>query len=138
MRCLFYSLVASLAFIYSATAQILSDITRTATATASSSPSVQTVIVGYNVHEFHPKNLTADPGDVIVFQFIAPGHTVVQSNFEEPCVPRDAYHPGRSVFYSGVHNGSDTQSDHVSLPSLVQTEKASLTFDSTLSHQHGI
>lgn len=105
MRCLYYSLVASLAFIYSTTAQ---------TSTASSSPSHQTVIVGYESHSYYPNNLTANPGDVIVFQFIAQGHTVVQSNFEEPCVPRDAYHPGRSTFFSGWYNTSDVSSDHVS------------------------
>jgi plastocyanin len=105
MRCLYYSLLASLAFIYSVVAQ---------SATTSSSPSTQTVVVGYNSHSFHPNNITASPGSTIVFQFIAPGHTVVQSNFEEPCVPRDAYHRGLSTFFSGWHNGSDTQSDHVS------------------------
>ncbi|KEQ60164.1 uncharacterized protein M437DRAFT_55190 [Aureobasidium melanogenum CBS 110374] len=98
MRCLSYLLVALLAFIYSAAAQ---------TATASSSPAYHTVVVGYNSNQFSPNNLTANPGDVVVFQFIAQGHTVVQSNFEEPCVPRDAYHPGRSVFFSGWYNGSD-------------------------------
>jgi plastocyanin len=105
MRCLYYTLLASLAFIYSATAQ---------TATTSTSPSTQTVIVGYESHSYHPNNLTANPGDVIVFQFIAEGHTVVQSNFQEPCVPRDAYHPGRSVFFSGWYNTSAVHSDNVS------------------------
>jgi plastocyanin len=105
MRCLYYTLLASLAFIYSATAQ---------TATTSISPSTQTVIVGYESHSYYPNNLTANPGDVIVFQFIAEGHTVVQSNFQEPCVPRDAYHPGRSVFFSGWYNTSAVHSNNVS------------------------
>jgi len=107
MRCLYYSLVASLALIYGITAQ---------TATSSTSPSYQTVLVGYESHSYYPNNLTANPGDVIVFQFIAQGHTVVQSNFEEPCVPRDAYHRGRSTFFSGWYNTTDVASDHVSGP----------------------
>jgi plastocyanin len=105
MRCLYYTLSACLAFIYSATAQ---------TATTSTSPSTQTVIVGYESHSYYPNNLTANPGDVIVFQFIAEGHTVVQSNFQEPCVPRDAYHPGRSVFFSGWYNTSAVHGNSVS------------------------
>jgi plastocyanin len=105
MRCVYHILAASLAFIYSATAQ---------TATTSSSPSFHTVLVGYQSHSYYPNNITANVGDTIVFQFIAQGHTVVQSNFEEPCVPRDAYHRGRSTFFSGWYNGSDVTSDHVS------------------------
>jgi plastocyanin len=105
MRCLYYSLLASLAFIYSVAAQ---------SATTSSSPSFQTVLVGYQSHSFYPNNITANPGDVIVFQFIAQGHTVVQSNFQEPCVPRDAYHRGLSTFFSGWYNTTAVDSDHVS------------------------
>ncbi|KAI4746677.1 hypothetical protein E4T50_02964 [Aureobasidium sp. EXF-12298] len=82
------------------------------TATTSSSPSFHTVLVGYQSHSYYPNNITANVGDTIVFQFIAQGHTVVQSNFEEPCVPRDAYHRGRSTFFSGWYNGSDVTSDH--------------------------
>ncbi|KAI5253984.1 hypothetical protein E4T42_02553 [Aureobasidium subglaciale] len=103
MRYIFCQLVAFLAFIYGATAQ---------TATANALASFQTVLVGYEAHSFEPNNLTARPGDVIVFQFIAEGHTVVQSNFEEPCVPRDAYHRGRSTFFSGWYNSSDVHSDN--------------------------
>jgi plastocyanin len=105
MRCLSYTLLACLAFIYSATAQ---------TATTSTSPSVHPIIVGYNQHSYYPNNITAKVGDIISFQFIAEGHTVVQSNFEEPCVPRDAYHRGRSVFFSGWYNTSAVHSDNVS------------------------
>lgn len=104
MRCLYALSVALLAFIYSASAQ---------TATTSSSPSTHTVVVGYETNQFHPNNLTANPGDVVVFQFVAVGHTVVQSNFQEPCVPRDAYHPGRSTFFSGWYNGSDVGTANV-------------------------
>ncbi|KAG9563243.1 hypothetical protein KCU71_g4307, partial [Aureobasidium melanogenum] len=103
MRCLYYLLVASVAFIYSAAAQ---------TATTSSAPTHHTVLVGYKSNQYSPNNLTANPGDVVVFQFIAQGHTVVQSNFQEPCVPRDAYHRGRSTFFSGWYNGSDVESSN--------------------------
>lgn len=119
MRCVFYLVVASLAFIYGVMAQTLSAsrIVALTTATSSSSStaaaSTQVVLVGYNSHEFHPNNLTAKAGDLIVFQFVAQGHTVVQANFEQPCIPRDTYHRDRSTFSSGWYNGSDVLSDNV-------------------------
>jgi plastocyanin len=89
--------------------------TSASTSRSTAAASTQVVLVGYNSHEFHPSNLTANPGDLIVFQFIAQGHTVVQSNFEQPCIPRDTYQRDLPTFYSGWFNGSDVLGDNVSL-----------------------
>ncbi|THW57727.1 hypothetical protein D6D20_07747 [Aureobasidium pullulans] len=86
--------------------------TATSSSSSTAAASTQVVLVGYNSHEFHPNNLTAKAGDLIVFQFVAQGHTVVQANFEQPCIPRDTYHRDRSTFFSGWYNGSDVLSDN--------------------------
>ncbi|KAG9697869.1 hypothetical protein KCU76_g2695, partial [Aureobasidium melanogenum] len=119
MRCFYYLLVASLAFIYSAAARTL---------TTSSSPAYHTVVVGAKTNQYAPYNLTANPGDVIVFQFIAVGHTVVQSNFQDPCVPRDAYHPGLSTFFSGWYNGSDVSSSNPAIWNLTINDTSPIFF----------
>lgn len=107
MRCLYF--IASLALALSANAQ---------TPTSSGAASTQTVQVGFGAHSFEPNNLTANPGDVIVFQFIAQGHTVVQAGFEQPCIPLDTYNRTEPTFFSGWFNGSDVLGDHVSLWSM--------------------
>jgi hypothetical protein len=55
---------------------------------------------------------TSPPGDMVVFQFIAQGHTVVQAGFEQPCVPIDTYQPSHPTFFSGWYNVSAVDSDN--------------------------
>jgi plastocyanin len=45
------------------------------------------VKVGDGGLTFTPSNVKANPGDKIVFEFIAKNHTVTQSSFESPCSP---------------------------------------------------
>ncbi|KAJ5368370.1 uncharacterized protein N7496_008130 [Penicillium cataractarum] len=44
-----------------------------------------------------PHNLTANPGDVVVFEFNPTNHSVVKADFDAPCVPAS-----EGVFFSGM------------------------------------
>lgn len=80
-----------------------SSITTTfSTSTTTSTGSVtHTVQVGpkSSPHAYVPHNLTANPGDVVVFEFYPTNHSVVQADFGAPCVPASG-----SYFYSGMFN----------------------------------
>src|ERR1700760_64687 len=75
----------------------------TATATGSSSGSVQTVAVAQNGLTFSPNSLTVKPGDMVVFQFSAAGHSVTEGEFNNPCQPSNssALNSGFSTTGSG-------------------------------------
>ncbi|GAP88979.1 putative extracellular serine-rich protein [Rosellinia necatrix] len=50
---------------------------------------------------FHPDNLKADVGDMIQFQFLAGNHSVVQSNFDNPCTPIQLHNASATGMFSG-------------------------------------
>ncbi len=50
---------------------------------------------------FYPDNLKADAGDMIQFQFLAGNHSVVQSNFDNPCTPIQAIVANQTGMFSG-------------------------------------
>ncbi|KAF2750041.1 Cupredoxin [Sporormia fimetaria CBS 119925] len=51
---------------------------------------------------FYPENLVAQPGDLVQFQFNPKNHSVVQSTFDQPCVPIQNIMPNKTdAFYSG-------------------------------------
>ncbi|KAJ8120941.1 hypothetical protein ONZ43_g2488 [Nemania bipapillata] len=50
---------------------------------------------------FFPDNLTAAAGDMIQFQFRAGNHSVVQSNFDNPCTPIQAHVANATGMFSG-------------------------------------
>ncbi|KAI0432849.1 Cupredoxin [Xylaria sp. FL1042] len=50
---------------------------------------------------FYPDNLKADVGDMIQFQFLAGNHSVVQSNFDNPCTPIQAHNASAKGMFSG-------------------------------------
>ncbi len=50
--------------------------------------------------KFSPDNLKAAAGDMIQFQFRAGNHSVVQSNFDNPCTPI-SQHTNATGFFSG-------------------------------------
>jgi len=67
---------------YSPTATAPSD----ATPSATTSPQVHTVIVGgANGEVFTPSSITAQPNDIVTFEFQQKNHTVTQSSFASPC-----------------------------------------------------
>jgi plastocyanin len=51
-------------------------------------------------HAYVPHNLTANPGDVVVFEFYPTNHSVVQADYRSPC----RYPSSGSYFYSGIFN----------------------------------
>jgi len=56
------------------------------TSTASAAGATHTITVGANgTLEFSPNEITAQPNDVVVFQFVAKNHTITQSSFGAPC-----------------------------------------------------
>ncbi|KAL7276232.1 hypothetical protein RUND412_000790 [Rhizina undulata] len=64
-----------------------SDSAATGTAVASGSGAMHTITVGgTGVLEFTPNNITANVGDMIMFDFLAKNHTVTQSTLADPCV----------------------------------------------------
>lgn len=58
--------------------------------TTTSDPSIQTVSVGKDGLVFTPDTITANIGDQITFQFFPKNHSVVQSDFKNPCNPSEA------------------------------------------------
>jgi plastocyanin len=51
---------------------------------------------------FSPSNIQAMPGDLVQFQFNAKNHSVVQSTFDQPCVPIQNVMPNKTdAFFSG-------------------------------------
>jgi Predicted hydrolase of the metallo-beta-lactamase superfamily len=71
-----------------------------ATPTSSStSISTHTIQVGpkTNPHQFVPANITANMGDIVVFEFYPTNHSVVKADYLAPCVPASG-----NIFYSGA------------------------------------
>lgn len=81
--------------------------TATASGFTTSSPTTSTGIATYTVqvgpksspHAYVPHSLTANPGDVVVFEFYPTNHSVVKADFLAPCQPADGIY-----FYSGMFN----------------------------------
>ncbi|KAI3327954.1 Cupredoxin [Xylariaceae sp. AK1471] len=53
---------------------------------------------------FYPDNIKAAAGDMIQFQFLAGNHSVVQSNFDNPCTPIQAHVANATGMFSGYMN----------------------------------
>ncbi|KAJ5824910.1 Cupredoxin [Penicillium robsamsonii] len=72
----------------------------TATATTSSSTGIttHTIQVGpkSNPHQFDPSEIKANVGDIVVFEFYPTNHSVVQAEYDAPCIPASG-----DIFYSG-------------------------------------
>ena len=73
--------------------------TTTHSSTASTGSATHTVKVGpkEDPHQYVPHNLTADVGDLIVFEFYPTNHSVVKADYMAPCVPASG-----DIFYSGA------------------------------------
>ncbi|KAJ5484343.1 Cupredoxin [Penicillium expansum] len=101
---MFVSLLAwPLAWLALATMTVAADSSTAATITTTTSSSTgittHTVQVGpkSNPHQFVPPNITANVGDVIVFDFYPTNHSVVKADYLAPCVPANG-----NIFYSGA------------------------------------
>jgi len=68
---------------------------------------VHEVTAGHVPHAFQPNSINVNPGDKVMFKLYSGNHTVIQSLYGWPCVPRGAV-DGVRAFYSGLHpNASD-------------------------------
>lgn len=50
---------------------------------------------------FYPERVTAPPGSIVQFQFVAGNHTVTQSNFDNPCTRLDDTNADTLTIHSG-------------------------------------
>ncbi|EWC46422.1 hypothetical protein DRE_04365 [Drechslerella stenobrocha 248] len=66
------------------------------------------VVVGRGGLRFDPENIVAEIGDVVEFHFTPRNHSVVQSNFANPCVPN-----GPDAFFSGFFPTESGQNEEV-------------------------
>ncbi|KAJ5110030.1 hypothetical protein N7532_002675 [Penicillium argentinense] len=89
----------------SATATSTDATSASASKTTSTSKATHTVQVGpkTNPHAYVPHNLTANVGDVVVFEFYPTNHSVVKADYLAPCVPASD-----GLFYSGIFNTFNT------------------------------
>ncbi|QQK44443.1 Cupredoxin [Penicillium digitatum] len=78
---------------YSSTAETIT------TTSSSAAITTHTIQVGpkSNPHQFVPPNITANVGDVVVFDFYPTNHSVVKADYLAPCVPANG-----NIFYSGA------------------------------------
>ena len=70
----------------------------------SSSPQIHRIIVGGATLTFQPPNITAQPGDIITFEFHQKNHSATQSSFAEPCEKLALSSGGKQIgFDSGLY-----------------------------------
>ena len=93
----------------------LSITTAAPTGTQTTPPrTTHTVVAGRPGLRFDPENIFAEPGSIVEFHFLPANHSVVESSFASPCVPK-----GATSFYSGFFpvsknpDGSVAQSGEV-------------------------
>lgn len=60
---------------------------------------------------FHPTKISAEPGDVVQFHFLAGAHTVTQSNFDNPCIPVGNVNASAQGIYSGAMDTAASKAD---------------------------
>ncbi|KAJ5663231.1 hypothetical protein N7507_003962 [Penicillium longicatenatum] len=75
--------------------------TSTSTTTTSTGITTHTIQVGPKVspHAYVPQNITANPGDILVFEFYPTNHSVAKADYLAPCVPASS-----GEFWSGEFN----------------------------------
>ncbi|KAJ5100600.1 hypothetical protein N7456_006652 [Penicillium angulare] len=77
--------------------------TTSSTSSSSSSTSTSTGVATHTIqvgpktspHAYVPHNITANPGDTVIFEFYPTNHSVVKADYEAPCVPAS-----KDVFWS--------------------------------------
>ncbi|CAI7650889.1 unnamed protein product [Penicillium glandicola] len=73
--------------------------TSTSTTSSSTGIATHTIQVGpkSSPHQYVPPNITANVGDIVVFEFYPTNHSVVKADYLAPCVPASG-----EIFYSGA------------------------------------
>ncbi|ORY13797.1 Cupredoxin [Clohesyomyces aquaticus] len=80
---------------------------------------------------FSPSNVIAEPGDLVQFQFNAKNHSLVQSTFDNPCIPIQMMIPNKTdAFFSGFMptNRTITQTTNVLTYTVRVTNKAPMWY----------
>lgn len=67
------------------------------------------VTVGNGGTTFQPEKVTANPGDMVQFQFVGGNHTATQSTFAQPCQPIGMNSPNVTGFHSGFQPAAASQ-----------------------------
>jgi plastocyanin len=88
----------SVVAIGSSTSDSSSSATRTSSSTGIATHTIQ---VGHksDPHQYSPNSITANVGDIVVFEFYPTNHSVVKADYLAPCVPASG-----DIFYSGMFN----------------------------------
>ena len=96
---LLVSVLATVAAAADSSSAVATGTTNTASTTTSTGIATHTFQVGpkSDPHQYVPTNITANVGDVVVFEFYPTNHSVVKADFLSPCVPASA-----PIFYSGA------------------------------------
>lgn len=82
----------------------------TTSSTSSSASATHTIKVGSreNPHQYVPHNVSANIGDVILFEFYPTNHSVVKADYMAPCIPAEG-----EIFYSGQFNDFQQENGQV-------------------------
>lgn len=85
----------------SASSSDLHTTTSISTTTKSTGITTHTIQVGPKIspHAYVPHNITASPGDILVFEFYPTNHSVAKADYLAPCVPASS-----GEFWSGEFN----------------------------------
>lgn len=89
------------------------------TAASAASPSTSTGSVTHTIqvgsksspHAYVPHSLSANPGDIVVFEFYPTNHSVVKADFGAPCVPASD-----GVFFSGMFDSFNLKDGQLAGP----------------------
>jgi plastocyanin len=107
---------AEAAYTYSSATVTTTDVTSsysTSSTRTSTGIETYTVQVGSksSPQAYVPNNFTAEPGDVVVFEFFPTNHSVVKADFGAPCVPAS-----NGLFYSGMFNSFNESNGQLNGP----------------------
>jgi len=81
-------------------------------AAASASATLHQILVGDGGNTYNPNNIKAAEGDIVEFAFMGGNHSVVQSNFQNPCTPLGNLE-GTETIFSGFQPSSANPSGEV-------------------------
>ncbi|KAJ5263362.1 hypothetical protein N7478_010967 [Penicillium angulare] len=85
------------------TTMAISTTTTSSTSSTSSSTSTSTGVATHTIqvgpktspHAYVPHNITANPGDTVIFEFYPTNHSIAKADYEAPCVPAS-----KDIFWS--------------------------------------
>lgn len=87
--------------------------TSTFTTVSTTGIATHTIKVGPKTapHRYVPHKITANAGDIVVFEFYPANHSVVKADYLAPCVPASG-----GLFYSGAFNTFDEDNGNLAGP----------------------